>query len=376
MSEESIFLFHVLTHRNSHPLSLSLLPAIDAEKAAYKKFQNDTMKKLLENSEKQAVKLTAIMESSHGLRVMQKKLIFRDRESSDLKRELESAKTRLDEAKRLYETIQKSLAERREQIRSFKSQFEQLALVESPFARSFAHRAIFAELPDAMDALQEQMVLMRTQIDCMNQDDESLYHQYENRCKLLIELRDALVEQRDRRSNVSRDIERLRNQWLPVVQAMVHEVNQNFKRFMRLIDVVGEVELISNTENRFSEFGIGIRVQYHDNGPFLILDRYHHSGGERAVAIATYTLALQKISQVPFRCVDEINQGMDPDNERKVFNMLVDEAAQPGRAQYFFVSPKYQPDVKVNRYTTFHIIDSGKYLADTDVFNSSVGMVE
>lgn len=352
----------------------SLPNSIDTEEVAHKKFQATAMKKLLENSEQQAVKLTAIMESLHGLRVMQKKLIFRDRESTDLKRELEAAKTRLDEAKRLYETIQRSLTDLKEQIRSFKSQFEQLAQVESPVARSFAHRVTFNELPDAMEALQEQMVLMRTQIDCMNQDDESLYHQYENRCKLLIELKDALVEQRDRRSNVSRDIERLRSQWLPVVQDMVQEVNKNFKRFMRLINVVGEVELISNTENRFSEFGIGIRVQYHDNGPFLILDRYHHSGGERAVAIATYTLALQKISQVPFRCVDEINQGMDPDNERKVFNMLVDEAAQPGRAQYFFVSPKYQPDVKVNRYVTFHIIDSGKYL-EHDVFNSSSGML-
>lgn len=58
------------------------------------------------------------------------------------------------------------------------------------------------------------------------------------------------------------------------------------------------------------------------------------------MAIATYTLALQQLTQVPFRCVDEINQGMDPKNERKIFEMLVDETSKPGMSQYFFITPK------------------------------------
>lgn len=331
------------------------------------------MKRLIENNNQQAEKLELVMQCTQNVRVLQKKLIYRDRETSEFKHQLEVAKNRLDEAKNVYQTIERSLGGIEEQIRSFKSQFLQMAEVDSPESRSFRHKSTFNSLSNDLAELQDHMVLLRTQVECMNQDDESLYMQYENRRKLIMELKEALLSHRDRRSNVCREMETLRNQWLPAVQAMVTEVNSNFQRFMALIDVVGEVELISNAENAFSQFGIGIRVQYRDNGPFLILDRYHHSGGERAVAIATYTLALQKISQVPFRCVDEINQGMDPDNERKVFNMLVDEAAQPGRAQYFFVSPKYQPDVKANRYTTFHIIDSGKYLEDTDVFNSSAG---
>lgn len=64
------------------------------------------------------------------------------------------------------------------------------------------------------------------------------------------------------------------------------------------------------------------------------------SGGERAVAIAVYSLSLQHITNVPFRCVDEINQGMDPRNERKIFEMLVEETSKSGRSQYFFVTPK------------------------------------
>lgn len=342
---------------------------------AYKRNLRDQVERMITNSAQQAKKLEDVMKLGQEVRILQKKLIFREREDSEVKRQLLALKERLNEAKQMYETITDSLKGLETEIRSFQSQFVQLAGVESPQARNFRQRPTFNQLPNELAELQEQIVLLRTQVECMNQDDETLYLQYENRRKLIMELKESLASHRERKTTVSNDLDRLKAQWLPKVQEMVAEVNLNFQKFMRLIDVVGEIELITNEDNEFSKFGIGIRVKYRDNEPFLILDRYRHSGGERAVAIATYTLALQKISQVPFRCVDEINQGMDPDNERKVFNMLVDEAAQPGRAQYFFVSPKYQPDVRANRYTTFHIIDSGKYLADTDVFNSSAGSI-
>lgn len=81
-------------------------------------------------------------------------------------------------------------------------------------------------------------------------------------------------------------------------------------------------------------------VQYRKNVPLQALNRHVQSGGERAVAIAVYTMSMQHITHVPFRCVDEINQGMDARNERKIFEMLVDETTKTGRAQYFFVTPK------------------------------------
>ncbi len=40
----------------------------------------------------------------------------------------------------------------------------------------------------------------------------------------------------------------------------------------------------------------------------------------------------------PFRVVDEINQGMDPINERRIFNLIVQTAYEG--AQYFLLTPK------------------------------------
>ena len=39
-----------------------------------------------------------------------------------------------------------------------------------------------------------------------------------------------------------------------------------------------------------------------------------------------YLISLQKMSSSPFRVVDEINQGMDPRNERVVHKLIVKAA--------------------------------------------------
>jgi len=46
-----------------------------------------------------------------------------------------------------------------------------------------------------------------------------------------------------------------------------------------------------------------------------------------------YLIALQGVTVTPFRVVDEINQGMDPVNERKVFSQLVAASCKEGTPQ-------------------------------------------
>eukprot|EP00057_Strongylocentrotus_purpuratus_P015760 XP_011670234.1 PREDICTED: structural maintenance of chromosomes protein 5-like [Strongylocentrotus purpuratus] len=57
-------------------------------------------------------------------------------------------------------------------------------------------------------------------------------------------------------------------------------------------------------------------------------------------------MALQELNKCPFRVVDEINQGMDPSNERKVFEFVVETACRENTSQYFLITPKLLPDLK------------------------------
>jgi hypothetical protein len=54
---------------------------------------------------------------------------------------------------------------------------------------------------------------------------------------------------------------------------------------------------------------------------------------------------LQGVTVTPFRVVDEINQGMDPANERKVFEQLVTASCKEGTPQCFLLTPKLLPDL-------------------------------
>lgn len=54
---------------------------------------------------------------------------------------------------------------------------------------------------------------------------------------------------------------------------------------------------------------------------------------ERSVATMLYLISLQDLTPCPFRLVDEINQGMDPYNERMIFQVVADVACKPGLPQ-------------------------------------------
>lgn len=169
-------------------------------------------------------------------------------------------------------------------------------------------------------------------------------------------------------SDIEVEIEAVHNKWFPRINKIVKSINRNFSEFMHSMNCSGEVELKYPTIRDYEQYGIEIRVKYRNDEKLRALDRFVQSGGERAVAIAVYSLSLQHLSQVPFRCVDEINQGMDPNNERRVFEMLVNNVARPGQSQFFYVTPKLQTNLPYNEYVTCITVFNGPYTNHNDFF--------
>ncbi|XP_075160033.1 structural maintenance of chromosomes 5 isoform X2 [Haematobia irritans] len=144
----------------------------------------------------------------------------------------------------------------------------------------------------------------------------------------------------------------------------LEELRDIISDFSGRLDCMDDVD----AEFDFESYGIEILVQYRKNVPLQALNRHVQSGGERAVAIAVYTMSMQHITHVPFRCVDEINQGMDARNERKIFEMLVDETTKTGRAQYFFVTPKLLRNLKTNERMSVHVVFNGRMVQSQNAF--------
>ena len=127
--------------------------------------------------------------------------------------------------------------------------------------------------------------------------------------------------------------------WLVPLKSLLADVNERFRKYFSAhthMNCAGEVALEENED--FAKYGILIRVKFRDNEELQALNAQRQSGGERSVSTMLYLLALQDSVSCPFRVVDEINQGMDPVNERHVFNLIVKSASQG--AQYFLLTPK------------------------------------
>lgn len=73
-------------------------------------------------------------------------------------------------------------------------------------------------------------------------------------------------------------------------------------------------------------------------------------------------MSLQSLARSPFRVVDEINQGMDPRNERMVHKRMVEIACSENTSQYFLITPKLLSGLEYRQGMKVHCIASGEWM--------------
>lgn len=205
--------------------------------------------------------------------------------------------------------------------------------------------------------------------------NSNVIREFEERERQIQRLQDKLAEFQEKLSDYDHAINEIRGQWEPKLDELVARINDAFADSFARIGCAGQVSLDKagdGTEpdgepdsNDFDQWSIQIHVKFREHESLSLLDSHRQSGGERAVSTIFYLMALQSLSTSPFRVVDEINQGMDPRNERMVHGRLVDIACATGSgegddnpggsggSQYFLITPKlldrlvYKPGMKV-----------------------------
>ncbi|XP_034659399.1 structural maintenance of chromosomes protein 5 [Drosophila subobscura] len=214
----------------------------------------------------------------------------------------------------------------------------------------------------------------QARLDCMqniNSDTIKDFNELQNDAKALEEL--IQVSSLNEKT-IETEMTALYERWKPKLDELIKTINEKFGEFMESIDYVGEINLSHAETFDFDSYGIQIMVQFRKNSALQALDKFVQSGGERAVSIAVYSLALQHVTHVPFRCVDEINQGMDAKNERHIFNLLLKEATKPGSAQYLFVTPKLLYDLEYNEKLCVAVVYNSRTVKENMQFPSIVSM--
>lgn len=194
-----------------------------------------------------------------------------------------------------------------------------------------------------MDELDRQIGLIETNLQARGHRafTEHAEQEYRERQASLQENEKIVQEAEEVQERIRAKIGESAEEWRSAVDDMIGRVDERFRQLFESINCKGSVQLHVPTEDPldFDKYELAIKVAFRTGEePQLLGTR--QSGGERSVSTMLYLLSFQGLSQAPFRLVDEINQGMDEEYERRTYTLIVQTATRLGNGQYFLISPK------------------------------------
>ncbi|KAA8591130.1 hypothetical protein FQN60_002073 [Etheostoma spectabile] len=220
-------------------------------------------------------------------------------------------------------------------------------------------RNAFSKLPDTLDEIDTMLNEERARAECFTGLNERVVEEYNKREQEIKHLEKELEDRSNALNAYRQNISEAKERWLNPLKQLVEQINGKFSDFFRSMQCAGEVDLHSENEEEYDKYGIRIRVKFHSSTQLHELTAYHQSGGERSVSTMLYLMALQELNRCPFRVVDEINQGMDPVNERRVFDIVVRTACKETTSQYFFITPKLLQNLQYAEKMTVLCVHNG-----------------
>ncbi|KAH7032081.1 hypothetical protein BKA57DRAFT_497617 [Linnemannia elongata] len=209
-------------------------------------------------------------------------------------------------------------------------------------------------------ALEDMLAGEQAKVALHYQTHPSVIEKYERRLEEIRVAR-ATVESKEKRlKKIEGDIATIRGPWYTKISQLVSDISESFSTSFAKIGCAGEIKLGEHED--YDKWSIDILVKFRDSEKLQKLTGQRQSGGERSVSTIMYLMAMQSLSKVSFRVVDEINQGMDPRNERLVHSQLVEKACKPNTAQYFLITPKLLPNLEYHERMKVLCIYNGEWL--------------
>ncbi|XP_065060120.1 structural maintenance of chromosomes protein 5-like [Rhopilema esculentum] len=224
------------------------------------------------------------------------------------------------------------------------------------------YKELFATLPNTVEEIDDLIHEEKAKADCNYETNPKVLDEYKKNTQEINKLRREIEKEMEDQTSISDKINKIKERWLKPLEALVARINEQYGEFFKRMGCAGQVALHRDPDENYSRYGIEIQVKYRSSEKLKVLTAHHQSGGERSVATMLYLISLQELTKCPFRVVDEINQGMDPSNERRVFDLVVETVCRPGTSQYFLITPKLLPDLKYTERMTILPILNGHWL--------------
>ncbi|XP_015276006.1 PREDICTED: structural maintenance of chromosomes protein 5 isoform X2 [Gekko japonicus] len=227
----------------------------------------------------------------------------------------------------------------------------------------------FRALPNTVDEIDALLNEEKSKASCFTGLSASVVDDCNKRAEEIQQMTLELQEKQKELDDFRQNISQVKERWLNPLKQLVDRINEKFSSFFSSMQCAGEVDLHTENEEEYDKYGIRIRVKFRSSTQLHELTPHHQSGGERSVSTMLYLMALQELNRCPFRVVDEINQGMDPVNERRVFDVVVKTACKESTSQYFFITPKLLQDLTYTEKMTVLLVYNGSSMLESSSWN-------
>ncbi|XP_046315369.1 structural maintenance of chromosomes protein 5 isoform X4 [Marmota monax] len=231
------------------------------------------------------------------------------------------------------------------------------------------YQTAFQDLPNTLDEIDALLTEERSRASCFTGLNPTVVEEYTKREEEIEQLTEELKGKKVELDKYRENISQVKERWLNPLKELVEKINEKFSNFFSSMQCAGEVDLHTENEEDYDKYGIRIRVKFRSSTQLHELTPHHQSGGERSVSTMLYLMALQELNRCPFRVVDEINQGMDPINERRVFEMVVNTACKENTSQYFFITPKLLQNLPYSEKMTVLFVYNGPHMLEPNRWN-------
>ncbi|KAH0087349.1 structural maintenance of chromosomes 5 smc5, partial [Aureobasidium melanogenum] len=214
-----------------------------------------------------------------------------------------------------------------------------------------------------LDEYEAEIDSTKARLEMVDGGNPQILQEFEKRAGDIEKAKHKLEKIENDLVELQQNINEVRQKWEPELDQLIGQISDAFSENFAKINCAGQVEVYKEDDD-FNKWAIQIQVKFRENEQLSVLDSHRQSGGERAVSTIFYLMALQSLARAPFRVVDEINQGMDPRNERMVHSRMVDIACAEHTSQYFLITPKLLPNLAYHPNMKVHCIASGEYMPD------------
>eukprot|EP01138_Halocafeteria_seosinensis_P005851 gb/GECG01005981.1/.p1 GENE.gb/GECG01005981.1/~~gb/GECG01005981.1/.p1 ORF type:complete len:1089 (+),score=166.12 gb/GECG01005981.1/:1-3267(+) len=187
-------------------------------------------------------------------------------------------------------------------------------------------------------------------------EDRGIADRYEQKKKDVEHTKRLIAEKKERVAKLEKDIAEKFTQW--EIQYYVTQIGAKFTAFMKQVGYDGKICLLE--QDHYEDYGLSVMVSFKKGAEPQELNVTVQSGGERAVATMVFMLSLQSLTRCPFRVIDEINQGMDENNERELLRVVFNGCSpEETTRQYIIVTPKILRAMNYPDHVLVHTVYNG-----------------